>query len=123
MADYIVVGVFLVGGIVMAGSMMLANRLLSPKRPTPTKVSPYECGEVPIGDARVRFNFRFFIIAILFVVFEVEILFLFPWAVVYKTLVTMPGFSHAVFWEMVIFVFILSIGWLYAYKRGLLKWE
>jgi NADH-quinone oxidoreductase subunit A len=123
MADYIVVGFFLAGGIAIAAMMMTANRLFSPKRPTPTKLSPYECGEVPVGDARVRFNFRFFIIAICFVIFEVEVLFLFPWAVVYKSLVVMPTFSHAVFWEMVIFVFILFVGWVYAYRRGLLKWE
>lgn len=123
MADGIVIGVFLLGGIGAAAAMMFANRLLSPKRPTPTKLSPYECGEIPVGDARVRFNFRFFIFAILFVVFEVEILFLFPWAVVYKNLVLVPGYSKAVFWEMVIFVFILFIGWVYAYRKGLLKWE
>lgn len=123
MADYVVIGMFLAGGIGAAAAMMAANRLLSPKRPTPTKLSPYECGEVPIGDARVRFNFRFFIFAILFVVFEVEILFLFPWAVVYKTLVVYPGYTHAIFWEMFIFVFILFVGWIYAFRKGLLKWE
>ncbi len=117
------IGIFLLGGLVAPGVMMLMNRMLAPKRPTPTKLMPYECGVTPIGDARVRFPFRFYIFAIFFVVFEIEVLFLFPWAAVYQRVLLEPTMQWSAFWEVVLFVFILMIGWIYAFRRGLLRWE
>ncbi len=113
----------MLGGLVAPGVMMLMNRMLAPKRPTPTKLMPYECGVTPIGDARVRFPFRFYIFAIFFVVFEIEVLFLFPWAAVYQRVLLEPTMQWSAFWEVVLFVFILMIGWIYAFRRGLLRWE
>jgi len=121
MADYTVVAVFLFGALAAAGFLFFVQWLISPKHPAPTKLSPYECGEVPIGDAQVRFNFRFYIYAILFVLFEVEAIFFFPWANAFRDLFKIMLWPA--FWEMVIFLAILFIGWLYAYYKGVLKWQ
>lgn len=121
MNEFAIVAVFLFGGLIAAGALFIIQSLLSPKRPSPTKLSPYECGEVPIGDAQIRFNFRFFIFAVLFVIFEVEAAFLFPWAVNFREFY--PYYGAPMLWEMVLFVGILFIGWFYAYEKGALKWE
>jgi NADH-quinone oxidoreductase subunit A len=93
------------------------STLLSWKNPTPIKRMPYECGMNPIGGARGRFAVRFFLMAILFIIFDIELIFLFPWAVIFKDLVIF-GFI-----EMLIFVLILFLGLIYVWKKGALEWE
>ncbi len=92
------------------------GRLLRPNRPGGDKLLPYECGVDPIGDARERFSVRFYIIAILFVIFDVETIFLFPWAIIYDQL-ALFGFI-----EMLIFLGILIVGYFYVWKKGALEW-
>lgn len=96
---------------------IVASRFLGPRRETPEKQMTYECGIDPIGDARLRFSVKFFIIAIIFLVFDVEVVFLYPWAVLFRKLGVF-GFI-----EMAIFLLVLILGLFYVWKRGALEWE
>ena len=107
---------FLVGGLFVAGGLVTAW-LVRPNRPYPSKLSTYECGETPVGDTRVRFNVRFYVVALLFLIFDVEVVFLFPWAVVYKDL------GWFAFLEMVVFLAILFVGYAYVWRNGDLDWD
>jgi NADH-quinone oxidoreductase subunit A len=93
------------------------STVLSWRNPTPVKLMPYECGMDPIGNARRRFSVRFFLIGMLFIVFDIELIFLFPWAAIYDKL-KMFGFV-----EMLIFVLVLLVGLIYVWKKGALEWE
>ena len=84
------------------------------------KMMPYESGVDPVGETRIRFSIRFFLIALLFIIFDIEIVFLYPWAVVFKDFLTMGSF---IFFEMVVFLFILLFGFVYVWKNGALEWE
>ncbi len=107
--------------MIIAASVGLAPLLLGilirPSRRYPQKLSPYESGNPPVGEPRYRFSVRFYIIAMLFVVFDVEAVFLYPWAVAYDK-IGLYGFV-----EMMIFIFILLIGYIYVWKKGALTWE
>ena len=106
----------IVGGVFVAGGLIVAW-LLRPNRPYPSKLTTYECGEVPVGDTRVRFNIRFYVVALIFLIFDVEVVFLFPWAVVYKNL------GWFAFIEMLVFLAILLVGYAYVWRKGDLDWD
>jgi NADH-quinone oxidoreductase subunit A len=106
----------IVGGVFVAGGLIVAW-LLRPNRPYPSKLTTYECGEVPVGDTRVRFNIRFYVVALVFLIFDVEVVFLFPWAVVYKNL------GWFAFIEMLVFLAILLVGYAYVWRKGDLDWD
>ncbi len=91
--------------------------LLRPSRPDPSKLSPYECGCPPVGDAREQFSVRFYIIAMLFVLFDLEAVFMYPWAITFNRL-GLYGFI-----EMLVFIAILLVGYFYAWKKGALEWD
>ena len=116
LAVYIPILIFIVVAALVPVLALLVGRLLRPFRPFQNKLSPYECGVEPASDARDRFSVRFYVIAILFVIFDVETIFLFPWAVIYGRL-ALFGFI-----EMLIFLVILIIGYFYAWKKGALEW-
>jgi len=101
----------------LAIAIVVLSRLLGRQRPTKEKLSPYECGIEPVGDARGRFPVKFFLIAILFIIFDIEVVFLYPWAVVFKKL----GLFGLI--EMGVFLLILFIGYFYIIKKGALKWD
>ena len=107
---------FIIGGVFVAGGLVM-SWLLRPKRPYPEKLTSYECGELPVGDAYVKFNIRFYVIALVFLIFDVEVVFLFPWAVVYQKLGTFA------FVEMAIFLAILFVGYAYVWRKGDLDWD
>ncbi|HKE98015.1 MAG TPA: NADH-quinone oxidoreductase subunit A [Actinomycetes bacterium] len=94
----------------------LANRLLRPSRPTPAKLTTYESGMDPVGGLWTQTQVRYYIYAFLFVIFDVESVFLFPWAMVFARI------GPAAFWEMVVFIGVLAAGLLYAYRKGVLRW-
>ena len=100
-------------GLLMVG----AGSFVSPNRPDPEKLSPYECGFEAFEDARMKFDVRYYLIAILFILFDLEIAFLFPWAVV------LPEIGFFGFASMMVFLFILIIGFIYEWKKGALEWE
>jgi len=114
--------VFVVVGFAFAGLALGVAKLLRPSAPNPNKLTTYECGELPRGSSWIRFNVRFYLIALFFIVFDVEVIFLYPWAVVFKQLYPVPGLGALVFWEMVIFLAILTIGLAYVWIKGDLDW-
>ena len=109
--------IFLIVGAVFVAGGLIMSWLLRPNRPYPSKLSTYECGEAPIGDTRVRFNIRFYVVALIFLIFEVEVVFLFPWATVYKNL------GWFAFIEMLVFLAILFVGYAYVWRKGDLEWD
>ncbi len=111
------VSIFLLLGVVLVAGGLIVAWLLRPHRPYPSKVATYECGETPIGDTRVRFNIRFYVVALIFLIFDVEVVFLFPWATVYRNL------GWFAFVEMLVFLFILLVGYAYVWRKGDLDWD
>ena len=99
------------------GTALLLNRVVRVRRPTARKLSTYECGMDPVGDAWIQFNPRYYLFALLFVVFDVEAVFLYPWAVAYKAL------GLYAFVEMTIFIGILLVGYVYAWKKKAFEWK
>jgi NADH-quinone oxidoreductase subunit A len=115
-SDYAYVGFFLAIGVIFVIFVFFLSRLIRPSHPNPDKLESYECGELPVGGAQVQYNVRYYLYALVFVIFDVEVVFLFPWAVVYRSL----GFFA--FIEMMIFLAILIFGLVYVWKKGALKW-
>jgi NADH-quinone oxidoreductase subunit A len=114
---FLPVVVFLLLGTLVGVGMLAFSRLLRPRNPYPEKLITYESGITPFTDARQKFTIRYYIIAMLFLIFDIEAVFLYPWAVAYNT-IGLYGFV-----EMVIFIAILLVGYLYAWKKGALEWE
>ncbi len=120
--NFATVLIFVLVGLAFAGLALGVAKILRPRNPSPAKMTTYECGELPVGSAWVRFNVRFYLIALFFLIFDVEVIFLFPWAVVFKQLFPVPGLGALVFWEMIIFLGILSLGLAYIWVKGDLDW-
>ena len=115
--SYGVVLAIAVGGALLVGVALLPGRVVAPRRPIAAKLTTYECGIDPVGEGWSQTQVRYFLYAFLFVIFDVESVFLFPWAVVFERL----GYTAVV--EMAIFIGILAVGLLYAYRKGVLHWE
>lgn len=115
--QYLPVLLFILVGIGVGIAPMLLGRLLGPHRPDAAKNSPYECGFEAFEDARIKFDVRYYLVAILFILFDLEIAFLFPWAVALKHI------GATGFWAMMIFLSILVVGFIYEWKKGALDWE
>ena len=109
--------VFLLIGTMFVAGGLIASWILRPKRGYPNKLSTYECGEEPVGEPWVKFNIRFYVVALIFLIFEVEIVFLFPWALVFKNL------GMFAFVEAVLFILILGVGYVYVWAKGDLDWD
>ena len=104
----------------ITGGMFVLTHILGPNRPGKIKLSPYESGKEPIGEAHMRFPIRFYLIAMLFVLFDIEIVFFYPWAVVYRQFLSSGSF---ILIEMLVFIGLLVVGYVYAWKKGALEWE
>ncbi len=119
--DYLPVLLQIIVAVGFAGSALIVSVLLGKAgRRNRIKDSPYECGMVPIGEAQPRFSVKFYLIAMLFILFDLEIVFMYPWAVVYRDMIH----GHPViFWSMLSFVSILMIGYIYALRKGVLDWK
>ncbi|MFV0243530.1 MAG: NADH-quinone oxidoreductase subunit A [Qingshengfaniella sp.] len=115
--DYLPILVFLGVGTALALVLILAAAVLAVRNPDPEKVSAYECGFNAFDDARMKFDVRFYLVAILFIIFDLEVAFLFPWAVAFKDL------TDVAFWSMMVFLGVLTIGFAYEWKKGALEWE
>ena len=115
--DYLSIILFLVIALGLSVLFIVLNFILSPKKPDPEKLSAYECGFEPFDDSRIEFDVRFYLVAILFIIFDLEIAFLFPWAI------TLGNIGLLGFCSMMIFLFILTIGFIYEWKKGALDWE
>ncbi len=121
--SYFSVLLFIAVGLAVGAMPMLLGRLLAPYRPDPEKRSPYECGFEPFEEARMRFDVRYYLIAILFILFDLEVAFLLPWASIIKELAGNEAVRLFGFYEMFVFLGILVIGYVYVWKKGALDWE
>jgi NADH-quinone oxidoreductase subunit A len=116
---------FIIIGFLFVGGTFLLNKLIAPHKPTPQKLSSYECGEEPIGSSWIPFNSRFYVIALIFLLFDVEMVFIFPWATVFaqESLIAADArWGWLALVEMFIFLFILILGLVYAWRKGDLEW-
>jgi NADH-quinone oxidoreductase subunit A len=117
LADYLSIILFLFIALALSIGFILINFLSAPNNPDPEKLSAYECGFEPFNDSRMEFDVRFYLVAILFIIFDLEIAFLFPWAI------SLGGIGHLGFWSMMIFLGVLTVGFIYEWKKGALEWE
>ena len=115
--DYFSILVFLFIALITSVGFIFLNFLFSPKNPDPEKLSAYECGFEAFGHSRMKFDVRFYLVAILFIIFDLEIAFLFPWAV------SLGNIGELGYWSMMIFLFILTVGFVYEWKKGALDWD
>ena len=117
LSDYFSIILFLFIAIVLSFGFVVANFLAAPSNPDPEKLSAYECGFEAFDDSRMKFDVRFYLVAILFIIFDLEIAFLFPWAI------SLGNIGALGFWSMMIFLSVLTIGFIYEWKKGALEWE
>jgi NADH-quinone oxidoreductase subunit A len=117
LSDFGIVLLFFILGFVFVGIGLIAAAIIRPSKPNPIKNSTYECGEMPIGPPWIRFNNRFYVVALVFILFDVEVVFLLPWAIVFKQL------GWFAFIEMIVFVVILLAGLAYVWVKGDLEWD
>ena len=117
-ARYLPLLIHILFALGIAGGMVMLSALLGKRRPTRAKMTPYECGIRPTGDARQRFTVRFYLVGMLFILFDVEAIFLYPWAVIFKKELKMFGF-----WEMLVYIGIVLVGFFYIWKKGVLDWN
>ena len=115
--DYLSIIIFLFIALGLSVGFIVLNFLFSPKNPDPEKLSAYECGFEAFDDSRMEFDVRFYLVAILFIIFDLEIAFLFPWAI------SLGNLGSLGFWSMMIFLLILTIGFIYEWKKGALDWD
>lgn len=117
LAEYLPILIFLAVAVVMAIVVILIPKIVAPKNSSASKTSPYECGFDPFSEARSKFDIRFYLVAILFIIFDLEIAFLFPWAI---SLGSIGIFGFA---SMMLFLFVLTIGFIYEWNKGALEWD
>jgi len=115
--EYLPILIFIGLALVIGIALLIAPLILAPKDPNPEKLSAYECGFNAFSDARMKFDVRFYLVAILFIIFDLEVAFLFPWAI------TLKETGVFAFWSMVTFLGVLTIGFIYEGKKGALEWE
>ncbi|MCZ6717649.1 MAG: NADH-quinone oxidoreductase subunit A [Gammaproteobacteria bacterium] len=117
LSNYLPILIFIIVGLLVGAALISIGSLLGPKRPDSAKQSPYECGFEAFEDARMKFDVRYFLVAILFIIFDLEIAFLFPWAVVLDEIGLFGYFA------MMIFLGVLVVGFIYEWKKGALEWQ
>jgi|TARA_Y100001949_G_scaffold157957_1_gene147846 NADH-quinone oxidoreductase subunit A len=117
LSEYLSIIIFLFIALALSIGFVFINFILSPKNPDPEKLSTYECGFEAFSDSRIEFDIRFYLVAILFIIFDLEIAFLFPWAI------SLGNIGLLGFFSMMIFLSILTIGFIYEWKKGALEWE
>ena len=117
LTDYLSIIIFVFIALALSIGFIAINYAVSPKNPDPEKLSAYECGFSPFSDSRIKFDVRFYLVAILFIIFDLEIAFLFPWAV------SLGNIGLLGFYSMMAFLFILTVGFIYEWKKGALEWE
>ena len=125
--DYAPIGVMFLVAMGFAGSQLLVTQLIGPRKRTATKLMPYECGKDPVGSARDRFSIKFYTVAVIFLLFDIEVLFMIPFAVAFKTLLAEERISGIAFGtialvEILVFIATLIIGYIYVWKKGTFDW-
>ena len=115
--EYLPIILFLIIAFGLSCAFIIVNFILSPNNPDPEKLSAYECGFEPFQDSRIEFDVRFYLVAILFIIFDLEVAFLFPWAISFGSIGLLGYFS------MMFFLLVLTIGFIYEWKKGALEWD
>jgi len=115
--EYLPILVFLGIAVALSLVMVVASYVVARQKPDSEKLSPYECGFEPFDDARSKFDVRFYVVAILFIIFDLEVAFLFPWAV------SLGSLGMFGFWSMLVFLAVLTVGFIYEWRKGALEWE
>ena len=115
--EYLPILVFLAIAIVISGGAIFGSYLVAKQNPDSEKLSPYECGFEPFSDSLTKFDVRFYLVSILFIIFDLEVAFLFPWAI------SLGDIGALGFWSMIIFLGVLTVGFVYEWKKGALEWE
>jgi NADH-quinone oxidoreductase subunit A len=125
LSSYLPIVIYAAVLVAFVGTILILTHLIGPRRPTPVKQMPYESGMDPVGDARQPFDVKFYLVAIVFLVFDVELLFLYPWAVsAYASEGGVPAAQRGlVFGVMLVFVGTLAVAWLYAWRKGVFRWR
>ncbi len=121
--NYFPVLVFILVGVVFGVAPVITGMVVAPHRPSSEKLSPYECGFEAFEDARMKFDVRYYLLSILFILFDLEVAFLVPWATIFKEIVQTESVKWFGFIEMAVFVLILVVGYIYARVKGALDWE
>ncbi len=119
---YLPIVLLVVIAILFGLGSLVCSSLIGVKKPSLVKLAPYECGCEPVGSARERFSIKFYLIAMLFILFDIECVFMYPWAVVYKSYIA-GGLGTFILSEMFVFIAILFVGYIYVWKKGALEWE
>ena len=120
--NYLPLALQILGALGIAGGMVLASYFVGKHRRSRTKLGAYECGMDPVGDARGRFSVRFYMVAMLFILFDVEAVFMLPWAVIFRRLPGITGSRMFGFWEMLVYLGFVAVGLFYVWKKGILTW-
>ena len=115
--EYLPILIFIGIAGVIAIALLVLPLIVAPQKPDPEKLSAYECGFNAFGDARMKFDVRFYLVSILFIIFDLEVAFLFPWAI------TLGDTGQFAFWPMIVFLGVLTVGFIYEWKKGALEWE
>jgi NADH-quinone oxidoreductase subunit A len=115
--EYLPILIFIAIAGMIATALVLVPLVIAPSKPDPEKLSAYECGFNAFGDARMKFDVRFYLVSILFIIFDLEVAFLFPWAI------TLGSTGAFAFWSMIAFLGVLTVGFIYEWKKGALEWE
>ncbi len=121
LAQYLPIVFLMIFAVGLAAAVLAISAFFGPRRPT-TNLNPYECGITPVGDARIRFDVKFYLVAMLFILFDIEVVFLYPWAVAYRDFLA-AGHGLYMFAIMMIFLAILIVGFLYEWRKGALEWD
>jgi len=123
MSNYFPILLILVIAVGMAAVLLVLSRLAGRNRPTKEKLAPYECGVEPVGTARERQSVKFYLVAMAFLLFDIETVFLVPWAVVFPGLLNDPAMKQLFYVEMMLFIVVLFVGLVYVWRKGILDWN
>jgi len=115
--EYLPILIFIGVAVVITVGLTVVPYIIAPQKPDPEKLSAYECGFNAFGDARMKFDVRFYLVSLLFIIFDLEVAFLFPWAI------TLSVTGQFAFWSMIVFLGVLTVGFIYEWKKGALEWE
>jgi NADH-quinone oxidoreductase subunit A len=122
LSDYLPIALMFLVAVGFAAGNVLLSQLVGQHKATRTKTMPYECGKDPVGSARERFSVKFYLVAMIFILFDIELIFLLPWAVVFRSFVADYGLATLIYVEMMTFVVLLLVGYVYILKKGLFEW-
>ena len=120
--EYLPILIFIGLAGILGGALIVLPLIIAPSKPDPEKLSAYECGFPAFGDARMKFDVRFYLVSLLFIIFDLEVAFLFPWAIT-LTDSSMGDTGVFAFWSMMVFLGVLTVGFIYEWKKGALEWE